>query len=127
MIQAVLYVIAAHWFCDFVLQTHWQASNKSKNWIALFRHVAVYSFAMMWLLSFIALPLQGDVVVSISFFGITFIAHFLTDAVTSRITSRLYKAERWHDFFVIIGFDQVLHYAQLFLTLKYATTMLDGL
>ena len=52
-------------------------------------------------------------------FAVIFITHWLTDYFTSRLTSKLYKEERYHDFFVMIGFDQVLHYTQLLLIFNY--------
>ena len=39
--------------------------------------------------------------------------HFGVDFVTSRITSRLYAQERWHDFFAVVGFDQLIHQVTL--------------
>jgi hypothetical protein len=37
--------------------------------------------------------------------------------VTSRITSRLWQEEREHDFFVVVGFDQLIHQVTLAATL----------
>ena len=115
----VLWVIFAHWVADFVCQTHWQASNKSKNWNALTRHVASYTAIM----SALCFPLffgwsvwPGRLAI---FAGVTFVVHFCTDAITSRITSRLYAKGDWHNFFVVVGFDQFLHYTQLFLTVAW--------
>jgi hypothetical protein len=57
------------------------------------------------------------------FVGITFIIHTLTDYFTSKHTSKQYLLKnfggpipRKMDFFVAIGFDQVLHHTQLILT-----------
>jgi hypothetical protein len=36
-------LLAVHWVADFVLQTNWQARNKSKSNVALSRHVLVYT------------------------------------------------------------------------------------
>ena len=43
MLWPFVVLLATHWVADFVLQTHWQASNKSKNNVALSRHVLVYT------------------------------------------------------------------------------------
>ena len=125
------YLIIAHFLADFILQTDWMAINKSKRWDALFVHVGIYTLVML------------IVTWSIPLAVVTFGAHFLTDAATSRVArgfwpilpfgdGTFYDAEgtlvdslRYrgiglkrsrHWFFVTIGFDQVLHYAQLFLT-----------
>lgn len=116
-IYLVLWVLFAHWVGDFVCQTHWQASNKSKNWNALARHVTAYTVVAGGLCSILIQSRDRMA----AFLAITFVAHFLTDAITSRITSRLYAKQDFHNFFVVIGFDQLLHYAQLFLTLAYVT------
>jgi hypothetical protein len=75
---------------------------------------------------------------------ITFICHTITDYFTSKLNSRLWnEATFWqnsfnkekygeaycskmsgkytHNFFVSVGFDQVLHYLQLFLTFYFLT------
>ena len=130
----ILWVIFAHWVADFVCQTHWMASNKSKDWWALVDHVSVYTFVVTVLLAPWLITKFGNLIVV--FLLVTFVAHFITDAITSRITSRLFMSQfvvppKWtvdihmkpdftlHWFFVVIGFDQFLHYAQLFLTLAW--------
>lgn len=147
-----LWVLALHWVADFVCQTDWMALNKSRRWDALLEHVWVYMAVMLlgvWVVT-------GRPYESVWFAGVTFVAHFVTDAVTSRIIARLYPFEPismravsvaekgspavinwsghttrlWRDidglgghsrhwFFVAVGLDQALHYAQLAWTLRW--------
>ena len=123
-------IIVIHWVADFVLQTHWQASNKSKNNYALLMHVSTYT--VTWLFAFGFWLVYGNQTMDIInghvgievfwFFPITFVAHWITDYITSRIHSVLWKKGDIHNFFVSIGFDQVLHYVQLFLTIHLLTS-----
>ena len=137
----VLVLLSLHFLADFVFQSHWMASNKSKRWDALFLHTAIYAGSFN---AFLAVWPLGTVN---KFVIITFVAHTLTDAVTSRLTSQLWswalpsrQQMGWtgvdgtgvqlavpetvlvphedtgavvHNFFVVIGFDQLLHVYQL--------------
>ena len=105
-------ILIVHWIADFVFQTDWQAKNKSTNNKALFEHVFIYT--LVW--SPIAIFIFGYNIQFSIFIMTTFLMHFLTDYVTSRINTRLYNAGKIHKFFVSIGFDQILHYTQLVLT-----------
>jgi hypothetical protein len=112
----IFFILIMHWICDFVLQTDWQAKNKSSNNEALLKHVWSYSFVF-----FIAMvlfsPYSGmDKFDLAIFLGITFVAHFITDYFTSRLNTRLWKQENVHEFFVSIGADQCYHFIQLFIT-----------
>lgn len=100
-------LLSIHFVADFVLQNDWMAINKSKRWDALTVHVGIYAACFFWF--------------GVQFMALTFIAHFVQDAITSRITARLWQAEQRHWFFVVIGFDQLLHAGQLFLTLWLVT------
>jgi len=101
-----------HWLADFALQTHWQASNKSDDMFALLKHVATYS--LVWLLfSTIHFEHFGTGVV---FAVITFVTHFAIDLITSHIVKQCFDEGDYHNGFVVIGFDQILHYVQLILT-----------
>jgi len=119
MVSLIFALIIIHWIGDFVLQTHWQASNKSKNWWALSGHVATYTGALAILTSVTLLIIPGLAVTGIAAFIswvlLNGVLHFATDAVTSRITSRLFGKD-WHNFFVVVGLDQVIHYVTLFAT-----------
>lgn len=125
----VFAIIFIHWVGDFVFQSDWQAKNKSKNNKALLQHITRYT--TVWA-AFILIWVIGDIIVNLfdtettkdyiwtakwlPFLSITFIAHFITDYFTSRLNSRLWAEGKIHNFFVSIGFDQILHYVQLFLT-----------
>lgn len=126
-----LSILVTHFLADFLLQSDWMALNKSKHWDPLVIHGLVYALTFYfcgwgW-----------------TFFWLTFCSHTLTDAVTSRVTSRLWFIDllepvetkkpllfptfefarvyprKRHWFFVVIGLDQLIHYTTLALTLKY--------
>lgn len=143
-IYTVLGILFIHWVADFVLQTEKQALNKSKSVKYLTYHVLTYT--LIWVICvwayawyFYVTNTNGSYVMQekgqlliIVFPVITFICHWITDYLTSKLnTILLPKREQhntqpeyfryigntnFHNFFVSIGFDQILHYTQLFLT-----------
>jgi len=77
----------------------------------------VLSYSTVWLLTAnLYSILTGHYLVLALFPIITFICHWITDYFTSRLNSKLWAKGDVHNFFVSVGFDQVLHYIQLFLT-----------
>jgi hypothetical protein len=61
---------------------------------------------------------SGDLELSLLFFFLTFGFHFATDFITSRIGKPFWEKKDFHNGFVVVGFDQVLHYIQLIYTFK---------
>jgi len=116
MIFQFLALLGAHWIGDFVLQTHWQASNKSTNNDALAMHVAVYT-GVLALSSPYIFWTPGPASLA-AFVGLNSFLHFVTDYFTSRVSSRLF-AKDWHNFFVVIGFDQLIHQVTLGATMLF--------
>ena len=112
-IYVIFSILLIHWVADFCLQSDWQAKNKSKEWIALLSHTTIYS--LCWV-PFIAVIGNNNLTTTCLFVFITLICHTITDYFTSRLNTKLWNAGKTHNFFVSIGFDQVLHYVQLFLT-----------
>lgn len=102
-----------HFLADFGLQTHEQAINKSSSDKFLFFHVGVYS--LVWLIATIPFLPNARF---IPFAIITFLCHFSTDWITSRIGKPFWAKQDLHDGFVVVGFDQVLHMIQLWYTFK---------
>lgn len=48
-----------------------------------------------------------------AFYSFIFTLHYVTDWITSRMVSKRFKVQNYHDGFVVIGFDQILHYLQI--------------
>ena len=101
----IIILVWMHFIADFIFQSDEMAINKSKSFMWLTFHVFMYSII------FGAFGLK--------FWAITFVTHWITDAITSRINSKLYAANQRHWFFVGIGFDQAIHITTLILTLEY--------
>lgn len=117
----IILILFIHWVADFLLQTKRMATNKSKDNYWLFAHVLIYSIT--W---FVIGAFFFNVISVLLFTITTFICHFITDYVTSRWTSKLYKQEKYYgfpSFFSVIGLDQFLHFLQLILSYKYFTSL----
>jgi hypothetical protein len=118
-------LVILHFICDWYLQNDKMALGKSKdNWILL-THASVATIYTIW---------WGPL-----FWLSNLILHFVVDYFTSRGTSKLWFVERYcksstneddcgwevpvfnknrHKFFVLIGFDQMVHYICLAITYK---------
>lgn len=111
-------ILIVHWIADFVLQTHWQATNKSSDNDTLTAHIAVYSacwiLPIMFLFDIYKYNHFGAFNAMVLFVVPTAILHWVQDYYTSRWTKKLREKGDFHNFFVVIGLDQVLHYFQLF-------------
>ena len=114
-VEMVIWFLFIHWVADFLFQDDKTAVNKSHNWYLLLWHSWVYFFILV----FVGCGIYNHFVPSWSpslLLLVNLPAHFITDAVTSRVNAKLYLNHR-HWFFTMIGFDQVLHYTVLFGTL----------
>lgn len=118
-IKVIILILVIHFLADFALQTHSQATQKSTSIKALLKHVGTYSG--IWFL--VAWVWWDDPMKVVLFTGFTFGFHFLTDYITSRIVKKYFDKEDYHNGFVVIGFDQVLHYMQLIVLY----TLCDGM
>lgn len=141
--NSLVIALTCHFVGDFLLQSDWMATNKSKQWAVLAIHVSAYCVPFLaWFM--LARTANHAALVFVS---VTWAAHFVTDAITSRVTSRLWFVKTtlagrggrviaagvateapayWvdylptrHWFFVVIGFDQLLHIWQLAATLAW--------
>ena len=112
-----IYIILVHWIADFVLQSRMMGENKSTNNVWMATHCFVYTTAtiILWLplMCFTILPLDYNSTLLAGLF--VFLTHFATDYISSRMTTKYSKSKKWYAFFTTIGFDQVVHYTQLFL------------
>ncbi len=109
----VIWMLLIHWIADFICQDDKTAINKSKSLFHLLKHALLY-FGVL-LVGYVAFLWASPETPASMLFFVNFPAHFITDGITSRINAQLYGAHR-HWFFVMIGFDQFLHYSVLFLT-----------
>lgn len=123
--MALLFLLTVHFVADFICQSDWMAQHKSKSLRALLAHVTVYTSVFLGVVGYAALvwSMQSGISISVltvdvwTFAAVTFVTHLATDAVTSRITSRLWfvrsdgtiDTSKRHRFFVVIGFDQLIH------------------
>jgi len=98
---ALGWILAAHWLSDFLFQPHSIASTKGKSWKALALHIVQYVVCM----ALLTLPLG----LGWAFVAWTGALHLATDAWTARLSGWCYRTERIKPFWVVIGFDQLLH------------------
>lgn len=142
-------LLVAHFVGDFICQSDWMATNKSNRWDVLASHVFVYMVVLWASVCFYS----GDKIVEMwwTIAAYAFLnggLHFITDAITSQLTSKFWFFRReegiwvqaeysvpkhwktlinpWtpidgkrHWFFVLIGLDQLIHYVTLVATAEW--------
>ena len=120
MYQILPIIFIAHWFADFVFQTSWMAENKSSNLQALHCHVSAYSLILLLFLMNPFYTFWNEISFEkvIWFVLINGILHGIVDFFTSKISSFFWKTNQIHNFFVTVGFDQLLHQICLIYTTK---------
>ena len=121
-------IILIHYLADFICQDEKWAVGKSKNNRDLLSHTLTYSLIWIIPVGFMFYWVRPNEIVNwyilhaLIFACVTLIAHTITDNFTSRLVSKLFADKRYGSSipnfgaFSAIGFDQVLHYGQLFLT-----------
>ena len=95
-ILVVIFILFAHWFGDFVIQTDAQAKGKSTSNKALTMHVL--SYCSLWLGICVSYSTITSNWLMMFFPVITFICHWITDYYTSRSEKRRVGKEcrsRW--------------------------------
>jgi len=100
----VVMVLVLHFISDFMLQTDDMAKGKSSSNRILTRHIMTYGVLFLVYLG----PVYALV---------NCILHWVTDYFSSRATKKLWEQQRVHDFFVVIGLDQLIHMICLVVTI----------
>lgn len=103
-IYMIIYIALAHWIADFVMQTARMAKGKSSSNKWLLAHTGTYTLVMM------AMTLQPMYAI------VNGVIHTIVDYGTSRWTSKLWAKGDVHNFFVVIGLDQLIHITTLVIT-----------
>ena len=108
-------IICFHFICDFMFQFDEHAKNKSHSIKALLTHTLSYT-AQVGGLTCLLLFFVGDYN-TFHYFAIwyvlLFVAHTVTDFVTSKITAYAHKRGKVKLFWGTIGIDQMLHMLQI--------------
>lgn len=104
----LIFIFFLHWFGDFVLQSRNVAEKKSKSIKHLTIHVFFYVTAFSPMVFSIGFGLNF-----IYFILLLFSTHWITDFITSKITTYFWGKKNIKAFFTTIGFDQFLHAVQL--------------
>lgn len=117
LVGTVLSLLVAHFIADFIVQTDWMAQNKSKKLLPLVAHIVSYSIVIF----FFAIALASSWKAAMFYVIFNGLLHMVIDFVSSRAMSYAYQAEQRHNFFVILGLDQLAHQFCLLFTIPLLT------
>ena len=127
----VIYVFFMHYIADFIVQTEYQALNKSKSFKALSMHVLTYTVTLFIMVLPIVYFFKGyaygldhnkiiaTLLLSMIFAVYNGVFHFAVDFVTSKLVSYHFAKGDSRNAFKIIGWDQFLHITILYVSYVY--------
>jgi hypothetical protein len=113
-ITLLIGMFTLHFIGDFVFQSKIMANNKSKSIYYLTSHVLCYCAAFIPIFLLI-----GGNTAYVEFMVVLFTTHWITDFITSKITSYFWKKKQIKAFFTTIGLDQLIHTVTLLFLYKY--------
>ncbi len=123
MIYTIVFLLTLHYVADFLCQTREMATKKGSSILWLSIHVLTYTFCFGGVFGFYLLwseSMSDKSVMEINTFIIlNGILHWVTDFLTSKLTSYFYKKENMYGFFSIVGLDQLIHATTILLTYNY--------
>ena len=112
MILLTIWLLFIHWVADFILQSHEIATSKWKCLPSLLWHALVYTSILYVGSAFTSWPpytwdmhLQHAMIFSV----INGTSHLIIDFCSSKVTHYLFDKQDWHNGFVVVGFDQLIH------------------
>jgi len=112
-------MFVAHYVGDFPLQSNEMATKKSKHLDVLLSHAAVYTLTLLFFgVAAVFLGIVSSKYIAFWVLG-NGILHFVTDFFTSKATYRLNAQGRTHEFFSMIGADQLVHITTILLSAFY--------
>lgn len=120
-LTCIMFVLFAHFICDYILQTRAMGKNKHHSLKQLTYHVLAYSTGLTILLmlgNYFNFGGQLTAIGIVEYVGINFGLHFVTDYITSKQIHRLWNSGMEYQTFVVMGFDQFVHMACLVGTLQ---------
>ncbi len=99
----LILIVLLHWLSDFFLQSDDMAQNKSTSNMWLSIHIGVYMIPFWVFFGFQYALLNGAL-------------HWVTDWFSSRGAKHFWEKGDIHNFFVVVGADQAVHFLCLILT-----------
>jgi hypothetical protein len=122
IILTIIYILSVHFISDFIMQSDEMAKGKSTSikWLTL--HILSYlkGFICSAIIFYITITLIWGRITSplliLAYCLVNAILHWVTDYFTSKETSRLWAELKVHQFFIMIGLDQLIHATCLILT-----------
>jgi ABC-type Co2+ transport system permease subunit len=112
-------IMLLHFIGDFVCQGRYLAENKSKGLATLCAHVSIYTCILgvgLFIIRQFSYAEELDSRMLLAFCIANWILHFITDAITSRLTAKLWQSDNKYWFFTTVGFDQFIHFLCLYYT-----------
>lgn len=116
----LIFLFVAHFVGDYLLQSDEIAKKKSKCFKSLFIHIS-FIFISFFVINLIYLKIFGGYNSYLDFIKIPLlnsVIHLVIDFFTSKWASKLYS-KNVHYYYVILGFDQLLHYLTVLLLIKF--------
>lgn len=116
-IEIIIWILFIHFIADFICQSDKMALNESFNIWYLLYHVSAYII----IIGIILMPFyiqKPDIEIG-KFFTLNFLTHWIIDFIILRIKAKHWEQRKRHWFFVMIGFEQVLHISILLISWSY--------